>query len=90
MVRKPRSSTFKKKVALEALREGSTLEEIARKHGIHPMQVSQWKKALVNGAEAVFEKKTDRARYETKEGALERKIGQLTIEIDFLKKKLGY
>ena len=90
MVRKPRSSAFKKKVALEALREGSTLEEIARKHGIHPMQVSQWKKALVNGAEAVFEKKTDRARYETKEGALERKIGQLTIEIDFLKKKLGY
>ena len=90
MVRKPRSSTFKKKVALEALREGSTLEEIARKHGVHLMQVSKWKKALVDGAEAVFEKKTGRARYEAKEEALERKIGQLTIDIDFLKKKLGY
>jgi len=70
MTRTPRSEAFKKKVAIEALREDNTLEAIARKYGVHPVQVGKWKKALLDGAEAV----------------LERKVGQLTIELDFLKK----
>ena len=90
MTRTPRSPTFKKKIALEALREESTINEISRKHGIHPIQVSQWKKTLLDGAEAVFEKRTNRAKYEKEKEALERKVGQLSIELDFLKKKLGY
>ena len=90
MTRTPRSPAFKKKVALEALREGSTLEEISQKFGVHPIQVSQWKKALIEGAEAIFEKRTDRHRHEAEKEALERKVGQLSIELDFLKKKLGY
>ncbi len=90
MARTSKSPAFKKKVALEALREESTLEEISQKFGIHPIQVSQWKKTLIEGAEAIFEKKTDRHRHETEKEALERKVGQLSIELDFLKKKLGY
>lgn len=90
MTRSPRSASFKKKVALEALREADTLEEIGRKHGVHPIQVSQWKKALLEGAEVIFEKKSDRNRFEAEKEMLERKVGQLSIELDFLKKKLGY
>ena len=73
MTRTPRSAAFKKKVAIEALREDNTLEAIVRKYGVHPVQVGKWKKALLDGAEAVFERKTDRSRYEAGKEALERK-----------------
>lgn len=92
MKRTKRSSSFKKKVAIEALREQRTINEIAAEYEVHPAQVSQWRKELLDGAELVF----DRGRKERitseegarKESDFHRKIGQLTIEIDWLKKKL--
>jgi len=85
-----RSSSFKKKVALEAIREEKTINEIAKKYDIHPMQVSQWKSELLNNAELVFEKKKSyKDDYEKKEASLHEQIGKLTVEIDWLKKKLG-
>ena len=86
-----RSAAFKRKVALDALREDKTMGEIASKHGVHPVQVGVWKKQLIDGSEAIFEDKRKKKKDDeiTKDG-LERKIGQLTIEIDYLKKKLGY
>lgn len=91
MGRTARSPAFKKKVALEAIRENKTLAQIASEYGVHPMQVTQWKKALMDGAEGLFaQKNRKRKRDETSQEELERKIGQLTIEIDFLKKKLGH
>ena len=67
-----------------------TVNEIAKEYGIHPVHVAQSKKALIDGAETLFmgrkRKKTDG---ETEKADLERKVGQLTIEIDWLKKKLG-
>jgi len=90
MKKTPRSAAFKKKVALEALREDKTLSELASKHGVHPIQVSKWKKELIDRAESLFEGKRDRCRKEAiPREDLERKIGQLSIELDFLKKTLG-
>ena len=85
-----RSAAFKKKVALDALKEDKTLGQLASQHGIHPMQVSKWKKELINGAESIFEDKRSQKKQDLiSREDLERKIGQLTVELDFLKKRLG-
>jgi transposase len=91
MTRTPRTAAFKKKVAIEALREVQTLSGLAQKFGVHPIQISNWKRELIEGAETIFQDKRrsrNKAAVEEKE-ALERKVGQLSLEIDFLKKKLG-
>jgi transposase-like protein len=90
MTRTPHTAEFKKKVALEALREDKTLGQIASTYGVHPVQVSKWKKMLLDGATTIFagSKKARRAHAWDQE-AHERKIGQMTIELDYLKKKLG-
>lgn len=89
MARTLRTAAFKKKVALEALKEDKTIAEIASKHGVHPMQVNQWKRDLVEGAEAVFSDKRSQKKESWDREALERKVGQQAIELDYLKKKLG-
>lgn len=89
--RTPRTAAFKKKVALEALKEDKTLNQIASQYGVHPMQVGQWKRELIERAESLFEGKKDRKQDEISDReSLEKKVGQLTMENDFLKKKLGY
>lgn len=90
MNKTPRTPAFKKKVALEALREDKTMSQLASQHGVHPIQVGKWKKELIDRAETLFEGK----RSLPKDGFidredLEKKIGQLTMENDYLKKKLG-
>jgi transposase len=86
----PRTAAFKQKVAIEALKGEKTINEIAKEYGVHPVQVSQWKKELVEGAEHIFGKRKRKGSdAEVKKAELERKVGQLTIEIDWLKKKLG-
>lgn len=85
-----RTSAFKKKVVLEALREDKTMGQLASQYGVHPVQVSKWKKELIDGVESLFEGKRSRRKEEAvSREDLERKIGQLTIELDFLKKNLG-
>ena len=82
-----RTPAFKKKVALEALREEKTLAQIASQYGVHPMQVAQWKRDLIEGAETIFVRKgKQRQDGCPAQEDLERKIGQMTIELDFLKK----
>jgi transposase-like protein len=89
--RTPRTAAFKKKVAIEALREDKTLSQLASEHGIHPIQVGKWKKDLIDGAESLFEgKKVRKQDDDCDRETLEKKVGRLTMEIDFLKKKLGY
>ena len=90
MSKTPRTAAFKKKVALEALKEDKTLGQLASQYGVHPIQVSQWKRELIDGADSIFERKGKRRKAESVgREDLERKIGQQTIELDFLKKKLG-
>ena len=77
---------FKARVAVEALRGDKTVQEIAAKHKVHPNQVSTWKHQAIDGLEAVFSNGTDRGRqdHETEVRDLHAKIGQLTVERDFL------
>ena len=87
--RNDRSPTFKKKVALVALREDATMNEIAKLFGVHPVQVRAWKKELQDQAEVVFERKSPGIDFREKEAALHEEIGKLTVENSWLKKKLG-
>lgn len=87
--RRKHSAEFKASVALEALKGMSTINEIAAKYEIHPVQVTNWKKELLDRVPEVFERK-NAAKDKTIErdhGRLERKIGQLTMEVDWLEKK---
>ena len=93
MKRKRRHLTaeFKARVGLEALKGNKTAVEIARENEIAPAQVSEWKKQLEDGIGGVFQTKGERSKetrnQELSKARLERKIGQLVIEKDFLVKK---
>ncbi len=77
---------FKAKVALEALRGDRTIQEIAGRHKVHPNQVSTWKRQAMEGLGAMFSNGVDKARvdHEDEIHDLHAKIGQLTVERDFL------
>ena len=84
------TAAFKTKVVLEALSERLTLSELAEKHKIHPTQIGTWKKQFLNNASTVFDSgsgKPDKDP-EKESNKLYKKIGQLQIEVDFLKKAL--
>lgn len=93
MARKRRSfgDDFKAKVALEAVRGDRTINEIASAYGIHPNQVSNWKKQMLENLPAIFSGERDqtrkRAEVQKERDELYRQIGQLKVEIDWLKKK---
>lgn len=85
------SADFKAKVALEALREQEPLNQIAARYEVLPTQVSQWKNQLLDSASASFGRKGDQDKQleeqSEKESRLYQKIGQLEVELDWLKKK---
>jgi len=85
------SAEFKSKVALEALREEQTLSELSAKYNVHLNQIFKWKKEAMEGMASIFtnkpNKSDERAEAEIKE--LHAKIGQLTVERDFLQRAFG-
>lgn len=86
------SAEFKARIAMEAARGVKTVGAIADENELHPVQVSQWKKELLDSVHLVFEKDGKGARKEAeaiekREAHLERKVGQLTIELEWLQKK---
>ena len=89
--RRTHSPEFKARVALEALKGIKPIHEIASDNEIHPVQVSQWKKELQENMTEIFERKNaakDGAREDEKKiERLERKVGQLVVERDWLAKK---
>ena len=91
MKRRRFSAEFKARVAREALKEHKTIAELAAEHDVHPNQISQWKKQLLDGLPALFSKRPehDREREERLKDRLYRQIGQLQVELDWLKKKVG-
>ena len=81
---------FKARVALEALKGIKTIQQIAKDFDIHPVQVSDWKKAMAEGASGIFGpgcEKGSNEDFERQRDELHAKIGQLTIELDFMRKK---
>jgi transposase-like protein len=81
---------FKAQIALEAIKAMLTSQQIAKANDIHPTQVSEWKKTLVESAPEVFNRGAIASREEDFERERERlhaKIGPLSMELDFLRKK---
>ena len=88
-VRRRHSSEFKARVALEAVKGQKTLNELASEFGVHPVQIAQWKRHLVEGSPATFESgggHKGQAQEELIE-QLYQQIGQLKVEVDWLRKK---
>jgi transposase len=83
------SPEFKAQVGLEALKGIDPVHAIAARHEVHPVQVSQWKKEVLERLPEVFATKAPpgAAQAAQKEDQLYRKIGQLEMELEWLKKK---
>ena len=90
MKRKKYSSEFKSRVALEALKGGRTLNEIASQYDVHPNQIGNWKKQLKEALPDIFAGKHDRTHKDREklEAQLYQEIGRLKVELDWLKKKV--
>ena len=88
-VRSIRTSEFKAKVALAAIQGQQTTAQLATLHGVHPIQITQWKKQLLAGAAGVFATgvKADSSQATLVTELFER-IGRLDMELEWLKKKL--
>ena len=89
--RKRHPASFKAKVALEAAKQTRTIAELAKAYQVHPVQISQWKKHLLDGAESLFRDGRQREREEGQaiQAELYEKIGRLNMEIEWLKKSVA-
>jgi len=90
--RRQHTAEFKARVVLEALRESSTLAELASKFEVCPTQITKWKKHFTGSIAEVFGSSRERREKddEAEKDRLLKKVGQLQMEVDWLKKKLPF
>ena len=82
------SAAFKAKVALAAIREQETIPDLARRHGVHANQIYKWKREFLERSAAVSERAAEPGATSEREDELLKKIGELTVERDFLSRGL--
>ena len=89
--RKRHPAAFKARVALEAAKQTRTLAELSGRYQVHSVQISQWKKQLLDGVESLFRDGRQRQRDEelVRQAELFEQIGRLNMEIEWLKKRLS-
>jgi transposase-like protein len=89
--RRQHTAEFKAQVAVAALKEQETLNELASRYEVHPMQVAQWKKQALTGLPMVFASRRGRGGPdgEARQAQLYEEIGRLKVELDWLKRKAG-
>ena len=87
--RKPRDSEFKARVALEALKERETVNELAKRFQVHSTQVHEWKRRLNEQAAKAFEKDGTKPVETVDPAELYEQIGRLKMELEWLKKKVA-
>ena len=90
-MKKSYSAEFKARVALEAIRGESTIAEIASRHAVHPNMATNWRKKALAELPTLFarEENGELKTLREREQELYRQLGQLTVELDWLKKKVG-
>ena len=90
--RRNHSAQFKAKVALAAAKGDKTIAELASQYEVHPSQINKWKKQLLESLPEIFNnsRQTDRHRQDELTEHLYQQIGQLKVELDWLKKKSGF
>ncbi len=90
--RKTYSKEFKARVALDAVKGQKTVSELATEYGVHPNQIGQWKKTLLDGSAELFGRGKDHdvETHEAEKERLYQQIGKLQVELEWLKKTAGY
>lgn len=85
------SAEMKSRIALEAIKSQKTIQEIASHYGVHPNQVTNWKRQAVEGLSSVFADRRSKAdtSEDTIKAELYQQIGEMKVELDWLKKKSG-
>lgn len=89
--RRKHSAEFKTQVVLDMLKNVETLSELSSKYGVHPNQMTKWKRTFLERAPGIFSDRSSRLekKNEQLESELYKKIGKLQVELDWLKKKSG-
>jgi len=84
------SSALKARVAIEAVKGHRSVAELAGEHQVHPSQITQWKKQLLDSAEHLFSDRRTTEKHDQEEllAKLYQQIGQMKVELDWLQKKL--
>ena len=89
-MRKKHSAQFKAKIAIDAMRESQTMGELSSKHGVHRVQIQQWKKQVAEAAPTILATKEEASKLNDQSKLIDdlyREIGRLKVENDWLKKK---
>ena len=90
--KKTYTKEFKARVALDAVRGQKTISELATEYGVHPNQIGQWKKTLIDASAELFSRSKDHdgQNHEAEKERLYQQIGKLQVELEWLKKTAGY